>query len=71
MRPDVNRIEIVDEEMAKILRRKSPAERIAIGISLRASARRMLVSHLSSRHPEWSPEEILAEANWRFSGGAR
>jgi hypothetical protein len=49
---DKNRIEVVDDMMAEVLRKKTPAERIAIGFGLWTSARKMLLSHLGSTHPE-------------------
>src|SRR5437016_3338411 len=44
MNPEWRRIEVVDQNMAEILRRKTPAQRIAIGFGLWRSARRMLRS---------------------------
>lgn len=52
LRLDPGRIEVVDEAMAEILRRKTPAERIRIGFTLWISARNMLRTHLKRTHPE-------------------
>ena len=43
----------MDETMAEVLRRKTPAERIGIGFALWSSARRMLLAHLAASHPDW------------------
>ncbi len=64
------RIEIVSEEMATVLRQKTGAERLAIASRMFSSARRMLISHLRSEHPEWSEREIEQEASLRLSHGA-
>lgn len=63
------RIEVIDEEMAAVLRTKSGAERLAIASGMFASARRMLLSHLSAAHPEWSRQQIEREAARRLSHG--
>ncbi len=63
------RVEVVDEVMAEVLRRKTPAERLAIAFGMWESAREMLTSHLKSSHPEWSEEEVRREVARRFSHG--
>lgn len=67
---DKGKIEVVDDVMADILRRKTPAERIRIGFGLWSSARTMLSSHLRSEHPEWSEEELQRAVARRMSHGA-
>lgn len=67
---DLSRIEVVDEEMARVLRKKSGAERLRIASDMYASARRMLVSQLRSDHPDWDEERINREASRRLSHGA-
>jgi hypothetical protein len=69
IRLDKNRIEVVDDMMAEVLRNKTPAERIAIGFGLWTSARKMLLSHLGSTHPEWDPERLNKEVARRLSHG--
>ncbi len=69
MRLDRGQIEVVDEAMAEVLRRKSPAERIAIGFALWTSARRMLTAHLKSSHPDWNEKRVQAEVARRLSHG--
>lgn len=62
-------IEVLDEDMAVILRTKSGAERLAIASRMFSSARRMLLSHLSAVHPEWNQQQIEQEAARRLSHG--
>ena len=64
------RIEVIDEEMAAVLRLKSGAERLAIASRLFGGARRMLLSHLRSIHPDWDQRQIEREAARRLSHGA-
>lgn len=67
MRLDKGQIEVVDDRMADVLRRKTPAERIRIGFSLWTSARNMLAAHLKSTHPEWSSDRLNQEIARRLS----
>lgn len=67
---DVLRIEMVDEDMARILRAKTGAERLKIAGDLFASARRMIASHLAAEHPDWDEERIQRETSRRISHGA-
>jgi hypothetical protein len=66
----LDRFEVVDDEMAAILRGKTGAERLAIASAMYTSARRMLLSHLAAEHPDWSEEEVQREAARRLSHGA-
>ena len=64
------RIEVVDDDMARILRAKTGAERLAIANGMFVSARRMIVSHLAAEHPDWDEERIQRETSRRISHGA-
>ena len=67
---DWRKIEVVDDEMAEVLRRKTGAERLQIASGMYASARRMLISNLEHEHPDWDAERINREAARRLSHGA-
>ena len=69
LRLDPGQIEVVDDAMAEILRRKTPAERIRIGFGLWTSARNMLMTHLKTIHPEWNNDRIEKEVARRLSMG--
>ena len=69
LRLDRGQIEVVDDAMAEILRRKTPAERIQIGFNLWVSARDMLRAHLKRTHPDWSAERLEKEVAKRLSHG--
>jgi hypothetical protein len=66
---DPKRIEVVDEEMAQVLRSKTGAERLEIAWRMVASARRMIASHLRTEHPDWDDQQIHAETIRRLSLG--
>ena len=70
LRLDPGQIEVVDETMAEILRRKTPAERIRIGFALWTSARDMLMTYLKKNHPDWDQGRIEKEVARRLSHGA-
>lgn len=68
--------DVVDDEMARILRGMTGAERLKIANDMFVSARRMLASHLTAEHPDWDQERIERETprrRWRStrSGKAR
>jgi hypothetical protein len=68
-RLDRGQIEVVDDTVADILRRKTPAERIRIACDLWGSVYRMLVTHLRKTHPEWNSERVEQEVARRLSHG--
>ena len=63
------RIEVIGDEMAATLRQKTGAERLAIAHRMFGSARRMLLSHLRSVHPDWDQRQVEREAARRLSHG--
>lgn len=66
---DPRRIEVMDDAMAEILRRKTPAERLAIGFGLWRSAQKILRGQLASLHPEWDGQRLEREVARRLSHG--
>ena len=69
VRLDPRSVEIVDEEVARILRSKTGAERLRIAFGMYTSARRMLTSMLSADHPDWSDARVREEVGRRLSHG--
>lgn len=69
-RLDPGQIEVMDREMASILRCKTPAERLRISFALWESSCSMLKAHLSRTHPEWTMERVRHEIARRMSHGA-
>lgn len=70
LRLDRGQIEVVDDMVAEILRRKTPAERIKIACDLWVSVHRMLSTHLSKTHPDWDSKKVEQEVARRLSHGA-
>jgi hypothetical protein len=70
VRPDNAPSGVVDDQMVEILRRKTPAERLAIAFGLWRSARLILTGCLKSLHPEWDEERVRREVVRRLSHGA-
>ena len=68
-RLDSGPIEVVDEEVAAILRRKTPAERIALAASAHRTAREMLAARIRSQHDDWADERIDREVARRLTRG--
>lgn len=64
------RFEVVDEEMARVLRAKTGAERLRIANEMFLSAQRMISSQLRADHPEWDDQRIREETARRISHGA-
>ena len=70
MRLDPGQIEVLDDEMAAVLRSKTGAERLQIASDMYAAARRMLMSHLRTENPTWDEDRVILEAARRLSHGA-
>ncbi len=68
-RLDPRNVEIVDKDVARILRTKTGAERLRIAFGMYESARNMLTSMLTTDHPDWNEDEVRAEVNKRLSHG--
>lgn len=66
----MNRIEAVDNVMGKILKQKSPLERLEIAFGLWRSARKQLFFYLRSLHPDWDDAKLHKEVVKRISHGA-
>ena len=64
-------IEVVDDDMARVLAAKTGAERLEIAFGMFRSARRMLTSHLRTEHPRWTDDQVADEVARRLSRGSR
>jgi hypothetical protein len=62
-------LDMVDDQMAEVLRTKTGAERLQIASGMFVSASRMLVSHLRAQHTDWDDDRVRREAARRLSHG--
>jgi acyl dehydratase len=69
MRLDAGQIEVLDADVAEVLRSKTPAERLAIAHGMWRSARGMLLNILRAEHPDWDQAQVEREAARRLSHG--
>lgn len=67
---DLSRIEVIDDDMCDILKKKTSLDRLMIGFGLWRSAKTQLFNYLQSLHPEWDEEKIRQEIVRRISHGA-
>lgn len=65
-----SRIEVIDDDMCALLKKKSSFERLEIAFGLWRSAKIQLSNYIQSKHPEWDEERIRQEIVKRMSHGA-
>jgi hypothetical protein len=68
--PPINpsRIEVPDDAVVAVLRRLTPAERLAIANRMWVSTRTALLTMLRADHPQWTDEQVQHEAARRMCG---
>lgn len=64
------RIEVVDPDVAAVLRRKSGSERLRLAHEAWELARRRLLAFLAWRHPELSLEQVARAVARRLANDA-
>lgn len=62
--------EMVDDQMAEILRRKTPAQRLAIAFDMWNFAYQLVHSQVKATHLEWTAAQVQRETARRMSHGA-
>ena len=67
---ELSRIEVIDDVMCDILKKKTSLERLKIAFGLWRSAKTQLFNYIQSQHPEWDEEKIRQEIVRRISHGA-
>jgi hypothetical protein len=66
---DPKRIEVVDKDLAAVLRLKSPMEKVAMIAAANRTARMLAAAGIRYRHPDWNDEQVQAEVIRRVCGG--
>jgi hypothetical protein len=67
---DPANIEVIDDQMAEIYRRKSPAERLAIAHGMWRYARARLEAAVRWQHPDWDAPAVNREVGGRMLHGS-
>jgi hypothetical protein len=70
MASSIQKMEIMDDAMADILRQKTPAERLAIANGMWRFARDMLRAVIARENPGWTEDEVNRMVARRLSHGA-
>jgi hypothetical protein len=68
-RLDDGQIEVVDDAVAEVLRRKTPAERVAMISACNRTMRIVVEGALRHQHPDWDAGRISAEVPRRMTRG--
>jgi len=67
----IERMETLDPAMVRVMRAKSPAERLAISHGMWRSARDMLRNLTRAEHPNWLEVEVCRKVAERLGRGTR
>jgi hypothetical protein len=67
--PNPERIEVVDDDLAEVLRKKTPAERVEMIAAANRTARLLAAAGIRYQHPDWNESQIQAEIIRRVCGG--
>jgi hypothetical protein len=59
-------VEVVEPEMAAVLRDKTEAERYSIALGLWHFARNTIRRQLAADHPDWTQDQVYREATRRL-----
>lgn len=62
--------EVMNEQMAEVYRRKTPAERLAIAHDLWRYARLRLLAAVKWQHPDWDDAAVNREVSRRLLRGS-
>lgn len=62
--------EIIDDQMAEILRRKTDAQRLRSVDGFWRSARAILRASIVTEHPDWTNDQVNRQIARRISNGA-
>jgi hypothetical protein len=63
-------IEVLDDAMVEVRRRKTKTERVAMIFAANRTVRLRLEGHLRTVHPDWDTPTVMAEIARRMSYGA-
>ncbi|HYO09553.1 MAG TPA: hypothetical protein VER17_11330 [Tepidisphaeraceae bacterium] len=64
---DPRRIEVIDDDVAEILRRKAPAEKMEMIFAANRTMRLRIEGALRTWHPQWTDEQVAREVARRMT----
>ncbi len=67
---DPRNIEVVNDDLAAVLRQKTAAERIAMAADANETARKLAAAGIRHDHPDWSQSDVDREVARRMLGEA-
>jgi hypothetical protein len=67
---DPRQIEVMDDAMADVYRKKSAAERLRIVNDMFLFAGEVIRGQIMASHPDWSDEQVMRETARRISNGS-
>ena len=68
-RLDHGQIEVIDDAMVEVLRKKSPAERVEMINAAHRTARRLLSAGIRHQYPDWDDHQVEVEVRRRLLSG--
>ena len=63
-------VELLDDAVVEVLRRKTPTERVAMIFAANRTMRLRLEGHFRTRHPDWDSQTVMQEIARRMMRGA-
>ena len=64
-----NKLEVIDDDLAEVLRTKSPAEKIQMIGDANRTARLLAAAGVRFQHPDWNDSQVHTEVLRRVCGG--
>jgi hypothetical protein len=63
------RIEVIDDDLAEVLRQKTPAQKIEMIGAANRTARLLAAAGVRHQHPDWDETQIQSEVRRRVCSG--
>jgi hypothetical protein len=67
---DPRQIEVIDDDLAAVLRTKTPGERIQMAAEANQTARIIVAAGVRHTHPNWLESQVAGEVARRMLGAA-
>jgi len=64
-------IEVIDDELAEVLRFKTPAQKVEMVAAANRTARLLAAAGIRYQHPDWDDTQVQAEVIRRVTGGTK